>query len=160
MLFDSDIESSPTLGSGHSSEGAGMSPEVPVGEQNTGLNMHDDDLVLKTNEGDADIHSAGSDVVTPRDILQLDATLKELKCTLHYVQTGKVLPIGKTPHTVMAELTVREILGLMELRANGCFHGDAWIMDVNVKEIPSNHGYGSLERDMGDDLPYIIHQEL
>lgn len=156
MLFDDDLGTSSSLpeNSSYSSEAATSSKH-----KTTLDDIYEEGLILETAEG-TDSHCSESDVATVRDVLQLDANLKEFKCTLHYVQTGKVFPIGKTPNTVAAELSVSEVLGLMEIKTNGHFHGDAWVTDVIVKEIPSSHGYGSLERNDGEKLPCIVHQEL
>lgn len=158
MLFGDDLESGPTLSDDLSK---GKRTNVSPGKHSkkkTGLDMFEEDPVFEMNTDDED---GGTDIESSSvtDILQLDANLRKLKCILHYTQSKRVLPIGRASHSVVAELTLDEIFGLMELKSNGLFRGDAWLMDLSVKEIPTN-GYGSLEREVGAEFPHIIHQEL
>ena len=126
---------------------------------NTQLDPLARDSVFVEGKAGGAVHPVSGDTSSTRDLLQLDATLKKIKCTLHYAQVGKVLPIGKAPNAVVAELALHDLYGLMELKSDGSFHGDAWVTELTVKEVPSQNGYGTLEREAGEGS-YIVHQEL
>lgn len=98
---------------------------------------------------------AESEEETARDILALDANLKRVKWTMHYIGTCNPLP-GKSIRTILAELVVEETFVLVDLTSDGSLKGEAWVMDVTMTELPSNHMYNSLDRAEA----YIIHQEL
>ena len=93
-----------------------------------------------------------------RDLLQLDASLKRVKWTVHYVEASNSLPVTAKHlvRTLTVELAVQEIMLLLDLAADVSVKGDAWVTDFTAKELPNNRAYNSL----GKEDSYIVHQEL
>lgn len=146
MLFDEEVDRAAILsakGTGPSGSGEESS------EAKDGSNgMH------KAMGGGAKPPSSPSE---ERDILQLDANLKRLHWNMYYVETNKGLPPALQAQHITAELVVHDVFYLLDMKPTGALMGETWIMDVTVKELPTNHTtHGTLERGEA----YIIHQNL
>lgn len=117
------------------------------------------DLSEASDGGSREEAPASSKLGEERDILQLDASLKKLSWTLHYIESNKpVFPVGKQQHNVaiIAELVVHELFSLLDVAHDTSFKGEAWIKDITLKELPTSHHHYS--EDKGEAS--ILDQEL
>lgn len=90
----------------------------------------------------------------PRDLLQLDASLKRLRWTLRYVEASQSSPAKEPISLVAAELMVFETFALVDFRADGSIAGDMWVMDTTLKELSLDGA------PKGEGGAFIIHQDL
>jgi hypothetical protein len=99
----------------------------------------------------------GEEVAMARNLMQLDASLKRVQWTLHYIECSKAqLPSGKPVHVVIAEMLVNEVFSYVDIESDGSLQGEAWVTDITAKELPCNHGYSSLDHKDS----YILNQAL
>lgn len=143
----------------HFSSDLGRVPSpLPVGDTRKKMTGPDksvleEDVELVTSE---DLGASGGEATG--GILQLDASLKKLKWTMHYIQTSNGLPMTAKHllRTLVVEMVVQETILLLDVASDVSLMGDVWVTDFTAKELPNSHTYNSLEREDS----YIVHQEL
>ena len=78
-----------------------------------------------------------------REMLQLDVNLRSLSWTISYIEPRKNSSLLQSVPTVMTELLIKDILMIFDLKPDGCISSDVWVMDLTLKENPSDGAHSN-----------------